>query len=89
MEGRIMTTTTTRHSELICTSTGRRTRITARDIATDGEGLRAAADRLVVRDNPGHFVAGVDARHLRHLEICRSVGELTEHTGEFVDFEIG
>jgi hypothetical protein len=72
---------------LICTTTDRRTQITARDIATDGDGLRVAADRLVARDNSGHFVAGVSARNLRHLEICRAVGGLTEHTGEFVDFE--
>ena len=73
---------------LICTTTGRKTTITQQDIDNDGEGVRSAANRLISRSHPGYFVAGVSEDKLTRVEILRAVGDMCEHSGEFVDFTI-
>jgi hypothetical protein len=75
--------------KFICTTTGRTTQIHDAD---DWRNLQDRANALIGRTHPGHFAplnfgksAGLV---LKNVEICRSVGGMTEGTGEFVDFEI-
>jgi len=73
---------------LKCTKTNKTTKITANEIGEPDIG--AAANRLVARDWPGHYAGGMtetsDGSGEWSAEVCRSVGGLTEHTGEHVHF---
>ena len=75
--------------KFICTTTGRTTQI---QDAHDSRNLQSCANSLIKRTHPGHFAplnfGKSEALVLKNVEICRSVGGMTEHTGEFVDFEI-
>ena len=73
--------------------TGGHTARTPRD-DNEMDWWRAAADRLVARNWPEHFArfGSVGGFHDGELhataEVCRAVGGMTEHTSEFVTFEI-
>lgn len=72
--------------KLIATKTGHRTNlVTGTD--DDDQEIAEAQDRLVARLHPGHFASRKPGQ-LNHVEVCRAVSGMTEHTGVFMDFEI-
>jgi hypothetical protein len=66
--------------------TGRTTKISD----TDSQTIQAAADKLVRRDEPGHYAqfSGSPEPDNLFAEICRAVSGMTEHTGDKINFEI-
>lgn len=76
-------------TKLIETKSGRHT---ALKIGTedDSEELRKAQNRIVGRLYPGHFANPNQGSRdgMRHIEVCRAVGCMTEHTGIFLEFAV-
>jgi hypothetical protein len=79
-----------RTMKLHCIDTGKWTLIKNNEFGEPD--ISAAADRLVARENPGYFASravGWDNLPDKfNASLCRSIGDLTEHTGERYEFRI-
>jgi hypothetical protein len=84
--------------KLRCIETGRTTRVNLDERyelneVVHGTEIRAAANRLVSRENRGYFanfgsVCINNVGHITPAEIARPVGSMTESTGQTVHFEL-